>query len=227
MQAQVPRTSDRSRSLPPPSRRGAELLDALEHMVLGEGFARLSVSEIAARLSCSKRTLYELATSKRELVLCVLDHFFRRIRFDAARASDDTADTEQRIYAYLRVGVRAAERLSQATITDIHGWPPARELWREHVRLRVDGLSRIIEGGIREGVFRDIPPAFVAEMVFASINRLREPDFYDSTDLTISEAFDELYGMLVAALTQGMGTASAAATRPRARQASRLQRARD
>lgn len=209
----------------PPSKRGADLLDALEDVVLRDGFARLSVSTIAARLSCSKRTLYELAPSKRELVLTVLDRFFQRIRIDAEHACADAIDAEQRIYAYLQAGVRAAERLSQTTVGDIHGWPPARQLWRDHVRLRVDGLTRIIDSGIREGMFRDVSPAFVAEVVFASINRLREPDFYDATDLTIAQAFDELYGMLVAGLTQGMRSAIAA--RPAPRPSSRRQRARD
>lgn len=210
-----------------PSKRGSELLDALEDMVLREGFASLGVSEIATRLSCSKRTLYDLAPSKRELVLLVLDRFFARIRCDAAIACESTGDAQQRIYAYLQAGVRAAENLSPTTVTDIHRWPPARAIWQEHVRLRVEGLSRLIDNGTRAGVFRKIRPAFVAEVVFASINRLREPGFYDSTDLTISEAFDELYSMLLAALTPRAESPRDAAGRPAPRSESGLQRARD
>lgn len=196
-------------------------------MVLREGFASLGVSEIANRLSCSKRTLYDLAPSKRELVLIVLDRFFGRIRRDAALAIETAGDPQQRIYAYLQAGVRAAENLNPAAVADIHRWPPARALWQEHVRLRVEGLSRLIDSGTRAGVFRKIPPAFVAEVVFASINRLREPDFYDSTDLTISEAFDELYGMLLAALTPASDTAREIAPRRAPRDDSRLQGACD
>ena len=210
-----------------PSKRGSELLDALEGMVLREGFASLGVSEIANRLSCSKRTLYDLAPSKRELVLLVLDRFFARIRCDAASACDNASDAQQRIHAYLQAGVRAAEHLSPTSITDIHRWPPARAIWQEHVRLRVEGLSRLIDSGTRAGVFRKIRPAFVAEVVFASINRLREPSFYASTDLTISEAFDELYSMLLAALTPTADSAREASTRPAPRAASGLQLARD
>ncbi len=210
-----------------PSKRGNELLDALEGMVLREGFASLGVSEIANRLSCSKRTLYDLAPSKRELVLLVLDRFFGRIRRDAASAMESAGDAQQRIYAYLQAGVRAAENLHPTTVADIHRWPPARAIWQEHVRLRIEGLSKLIDSGTRAGVFRKIPPAFVAEMVFASINRLREPDFYDSTDLTISEAFDELYGMLLAALTPSGDSARDISTRHTPRGESRLQRARD
>ena len=61
-------------------------------------------------------------------------------------------------------------------------------------------MRRIIDNGVKAGVFREVQPAFVAEIVFASINRLREPDFSDSTDLTISEAFHELYEMLLHSL---------------------------
>lgn len=181
--------------------RSAELLEALEDIILAEGFARLGVSEIAARLSCSKRTLYEIAPSKNELVLGVLQHFFGEIRRDADCARDAATEPSERIYAYLQVGVRAAERLSPAAVKDIDRWPPAREIWLDHVRQRVAGLRAIIEDGIAAGHFRSISPGFVAEIVFASINRLRQPDFYRATDLTISEAFNELYDMLLGALT--------------------------
>ena len=223
----MPSTAQPSTRRATPSRRGAELLDALEDMVLREGYAALGVAEIARRLCCSKRTLYELAPSKRELVLLILDRFFAGIRLDASVACESAHDAQNRIYAYLQAGVRAAERLSPTTVTDIHRWPPARAIWREHVRLRVEGLTRLIDNGMRDGVFRKIPPAFVAEMVFASINRLREPGFYDSTDLTISEAFDELYGMVLAALRPSGESPRADRTRQAPRVESRLQRARD
>lgn len=92
--------------------------------------------------------------------------------------------------------------------------------------MRVEGLSRLIDNGTRSGAFRKIRPAFVAEVVFASINRLREPGFYDSTDLTISKAFDELHSMLLTALTPNNGdSARGASTRPAPRGESDLQRA--
>lgn len=223
----MPTTSKSSTPRATPTRRGSELLDALESLVLREGFAGLGVSEIASRLSCSKRTLYELTASKRELVLWVLERFFAGIRQHAAIACAAADDAQNRIYAYLQAGVRAAERLSPATVADIHRWPPARAIWQEHVRLRVEGLTQLIDSGMREGVFRKIPPAFVAEVVFASINRLREPGFYDSTDLTISEAFDELYRMLLAALTPPGEYPRADHLRATPKAKSRLQGARD
>ena len=191
----------------PISKRSAETLEALEALILAKGFSRVNVSDIAARLRCSKRTLYELAPSKKMLVLKALDNFFSRIREEADHVTDNTSDPERQIYEYLQVGVRAAERLSQAVVADIAEWEPARMLWQEHIRLRVDGMCRIIDNGVKAGVFREVPPVFIAEIVFASINRLREPDFSDSTGLTISEAFHELYEMLLHSLMHRSGSA--------------------
>ncbi len=203
------------------SKRGEELLDALETIILAEGFRQLSVSDIASRLSCSKRTLYELATSRNELVLRVLSRFFERLRRDADHASADADDPCQQVYDYLQVGVRAAERLRPAAVADIQDWAPARAIWQDHVAQRVAGLRRIIERGIAGGAFRGIQPAFVAEIVFAGINRVREPDFYAATDLTVSEAFDELYRLLLLALAPD----AVLDTGRRARVASRSKRA--
>lgn len=155
---------------------------------------------MAERLGCSKRTLYELAASKNELVLAIVAQFFARIRSDAADAIKLSKDPTQQIYDYLQVGVRAAQRLSAAAVTDMHQWEPARSVWQEHMRLRVQGLCELIGSGVAAGVFRDINPKLVAELVFASISRLREPDFYASTNISISEAFQAYYGMLLAAL---------------------------
>lgn len=196
----VPRKTQPAVCAGPLTKRGEELLDTLEAIVLAEGFEHLNVSDMAARLACSKRTLYELAPSRQLLLLRVIGRFFARIRDDAASIGARDVAARQQVYDYLQIGVRAAERLSPAAVRDMQSWVSARALWQEHVALRVDGLRRIIEAGIRSGEFKDIHPAFVAEIVFASINRLREPDFCTATDLTISQAFDELYRLLLLAL---------------------------
>ncbi|MGE0483095.1 MAG: TetR/AcrR family transcriptional regulator [Gammaproteobacteria bacterium] len=200
-----------------PTPRGEEVLDTLEDIVLAEGFRHLNVATIAARLACSKRTLYALADSRDALLLRVLDRFFARIREDAQLALARTREPREQVYAYLQVGVRAAERLSQAAVRDIQTWPPACAMWQEHVAQRVGGLRGIIEEGVASGAFHGIQPAFVAEIVFAAINRVRQPDFYQSTDLSLSEAFDELYRLLLAAITPPEDAARQRDTRPRPR----------
>ena len=57
------------------TRRRTELFDALIDLFLSEGFAHLTLDDIAARLRCSKSTLYTLAGSKEQLVRAAIRVF--------------------------------------------------------------------------------------------------------------------------------------------------------
>src|ERR1700677_3482135 len=65
--------------------RGREILDELGDIFLEEGFTHLTISDLAARLRCSRRTLYELAPNRTELVLVALSRRLRRIGRVAAQ----------------------------------------------------------------------------------------------------------------------------------------------
>ena len=183
-----------------PSRRAQEVLALIEQILLREGFARLTIGELADRLGCSKRTIYELAPSKSELVTQIVGAFFHdtRVAGHAAAAAED--DPARKIYAYLQAGVKAASRLGAQAVTDIDQWKPTRTIWKQHVRLRVQGLRDLLDAGIARGAFRDVNPQFVAEIVFAALDRLRQPDFYTNTRLSASAAFQEYYRILLTGL---------------------------
>lgn len=183
-----------------PSRRAQEVLALIEQILLREGFARLTVGEIAERIGCSKRTIYELAPSKRELVTRIVDAFFRDIREAGEAAIATETEPARQVYAYLQVGVNAASRLSAQAVADIDQWKPTRQLWQTHVRIRVQGLCELLEAGIARGAFRDVNPAFVAEIVFAALERLRQPDFYRSTRMSAVAAFQDYYRILLTGL---------------------------
>ncbi|MCC7414301.1 MAG: TetR/AcrR family transcriptional regulator [Gammaproteobacteria bacterium] len=185
--------------------RAAELLDALEEMMLAEGFSRITVGDMAARLRCSRRTLYELAPGKQELVLLVLDRFFEQLRQQGRDAIVGIGDPGRQIFEYLQVGARAAQRLSPIVISDIDKWAPSRKLWQTHIRLRVDGLRNLVQAGIDAGRFRGVHAHLVAEIMFASMARLREPDFYANTNMSMPEAFGELAKLLLHGLLHKSG----------------------
>ena len=133
--------------------RAMVLLGSIEAIILSDGFARLSISDLAERLSCSKRTIYEIAPTKNGLVLKVLGDFFAQIRTDAAFAATTQPLAAERLHDYLQAGVRAAQGLSQPTVTDIHRWQPALTLWKDHIRLRVAGSAHSLKTGFAAASF--------------------------------------------------------------------------
>lgn len=172
--------------------RADELMDLLEELVLTEGFARLTVAGMAARLRCSRRTLYELAPSKSELILAVLRRFFDRERRQAAVLIHHEDRPLRRVLAYLEIEARAAARASPVAFADIASWPPSRTLYEQQARESVAGLRRLIDEGIASGTFRPLHSAFAAEAIFGAVDRMREPNFAQRTGLSGMEALQAL-----------------------------------
>lgn len=177
-----------------------EILDCIEDAVLRNGFADLNIRDAAAQLHCAQKDIYALPHSKNELILMALERFFKRIRDEGDRQIRDVQEPGRRIYEYLQSGVRGAQKMSPATVADIDKWAPARKIWQEHIRLRVEGLNRLVEEGIEKGVFKGVQAKVVSETMLAMANRIREPDFYRNTDMTVADAFRDFYKILLESL---------------------------
>ncbi|MGZ0184950.1 MAG: TetR/AcrR family transcriptional regulator, partial [Acidimicrobiales bacterium] len=80
--------------------RQREVLDRLGTL-FDDGFADLTMADIAANVGCSLRTLYDLAPSRDELVLTVIDRNLRRIGRGAISAIQPDLDPLVAIRSYL------------------------------------------------------------------------------------------------------------------------------
>src|SRR6476659_10876952 len=104
--------------------RQVDLLDRLTDLVVAEGFAHLTLDDLAARLRCSKTTLYALAPSKDQLAVRVVNNFFRRStalvesRVEARRAP------RRRIEAYRDAIAEALQPASRRFIDDVAAFAP-------------------------------------------------------------------------------------------------------
>ena len=147
--------------------RHRQVLDQLERLFLEEGFGGISVRELAANVGCSRRTLYELAPSKDELVLVVLDRFLHRV----GRTALDSIDREQphadRIRAYFRGGVEL-QRLSQTFAEDLADDPAARRLLDRHFRYVMAVTEELVAEGVAAGEFRQVSPSIVVGVLAGS-----------------------------------------------------------
>ena len=99
--------------------RRVDLLAQLEGVILSEGFADVTMDELASRLKCSKTTLYAIAPGKERLVTTVLKHFFRGA---AARIENQVAsitDPADRIATYLASIGEEMRKMSPACHVDM------------------------------------------------------------------------------------------------------------
>lgn len=177
-----------------------EFLAALIDLFLAEGIGSLTVGEIAERMRCSRRRLYAIAQNKEEIFCAVVERFFRAKLDEGNELIRQPRDLPVALAAYLDVGVRAAGRMSANFLLDIEASESARALFDAYQQARTAGMSQLIDRGVRDGVFSRCHGQVVAEVIFGAALRLRRPAFLDAAGLTIEEAFQELYRVLLEGL---------------------------
>ena len=180
--------------------RQAHLQDALVDLVLEQGFSRLTMDQFAAQLNCSKRTLYALASSKEQLAVLAVRHFFKQATEQVEAAIARTRAPAKRVTRYLEAVAEALRPASRAFRDDIAHFGPAAEIYEQNTLAAAQRVRELIDEGTQAGAFRRVHAAFVAEVVTATMRRITSGEIATTTGLNDAEAYSELAGLVVAAI---------------------------
>jgi AcrR family transcriptional regulator len=185
-----------------PTARQRALLADLEALFLAEGFAAFTLDDIAARLRCSKSTLYALAPSKEQLAVKVVAQFFRGAAERIEERIAEIDDAPKLIGEYL-AGV--AEHLNRASATfmrDIAEFAPARETYQVNSRFAAQRIRAFIDRGVADGVFRDVHARLIAEMTGLIVEGIQTGVLAQRTEVSDAEAFTALGELLLGGLNK-------------------------
>jgi AcrR family transcriptional regulator len=192
-------------------RRGAvrrqQLFDELVALILAEGFASFTLDDLAARLRCSKRTLYSLAGSKEQLVRAAVVHFFRRATQHVEAALAQYREPAERIVGYLRAVAAELAPASAAFFTDLAAFPPAGQVYQRNTQIAARRVTELIDAGVAEGAFREVNPAFVGDAVTSMMVRIQGRQVAATTGLDDAEAYEQLAELVLHGLAVRSGPA--------------------
>ena len=195
-----------SAASPPTARRltprQRQLQDDLVDLVLAEGFLASTVEDVAARLGCSKRTLYALAGSKEQLALLAVREFFRRATAAVEDAIAGTRAPARRVVRYLEAVAEQLRAAGPAFRADVAAFAPAAEVYEQNTAAAAVRVRELIDDGIRAGAFRRVPAAFVGEVVTATMRRITSGEIGAATGLDDAQAYAELARLVVAAISR-------------------------
>jgi AcrR family transcriptional regulator len=141
--------------------RQRELLSQLGAL-FSEGFTDLTMSEIAARLNCSLRTLYGLAPSRDELVLTVVDTHLWRVGREAMAAIEPGMAPLDAIRAYLGAATVAVSGTTEAYSRDLAAMPAARRRNGDHADYVVAVTRTLLDVAVERREIADVDTAAVA-----------------------------------------------------------------
>ncbi|GAA0511857.1 TetR/AcrR family transcriptional regulator [Saccharopolyspora thermophila] len=180
--------------------RRAELLDRLRDLFLAEGFAHFTLDDLAARLHCSKSTLYTLANSKEQLAVRVVAHYFKGATQRIEERVAATDDTREKVRVYLEAAAEALRPASREFIDDMAANLATRATYEANAHAAADRLRGFIADGVRQGVFREVHAGFVGEMVGRTIAGIQRGEIGERTGLSDAAAFAALSQFLLGGL---------------------------
>jgi AcrR family transcriptional regulator len=177
--------------------RRAELLEALEELLLSEGFTALTVDDMARRLQCSKATLYSVASSKEQLVIALTRHFFRQATEEIETAVASVADPRRRISTYLAGVGSAMSRCSPTFYNDMVGYAPTAAIYSANSTAAARRVRELIDDGVRAGALRAVDGTFAGQLTALAIEGIQSGVLLGNTGLTAGQAYGEMADLLL------------------------------
>jgi AcrR family transcriptional regulator len=182
-------------------RSAEEFASVLSALILVEGISTLTIGDIAARLGCSRRRIYELASTKEELFILVTRKMFESVLIEGDLAAQAETDPVAAIEAYLAVGVQQTSRLTGAYLDDIEASDQARALYEDFIVTRSRKLASLIDEATRCGIFAlGYNSMLIAEALFGASRRTRRAGFLATTGMTLDEASSQLLSLFLTGL---------------------------
>lgn len=203
MQRQAKSSPPRSRAKPSASRRIERLEEEIESLFLREGFLHFSTDDLARRLHCSKRALYQIAPSREELFEAMVERWLSQLRRDGVEKARTASDPFEAITAYLGAAIVATRDAGAQFVRDLSRFPATYRRLMRHQRERIAGLERLLAEGAARGRFRGVHTQLVAEVMLNAVAQLVDPELLARVGLTMSQAFGEFYDIVEHGLLPG------------------------
>lgn len=180
--------------------RGDVLLEALIDLYLSEGFLDFGVGDLAARLRCSRSSLYLVASSKERIIVTAVRRYFQRAAERIEAQVEAQPNTGLRLQAYLAAVSDELAPASERFYADLAEYPPARDLYEENTRRAAQRVQDIIVAGVEAGTLRPVNARFVGAAVAEVMTATQAGRIEAAAGLTDAEAYRALAELVYRAL---------------------------
>lgn len=153
-----------------------DLLDAFAALLREEGYASLTLAQVAARAGIVRNTIYNYFADKEAMLVAFLDREVARFMASTTVAVDNTVGAQARLSVFCErlLSYFAAQGGAHHDLIAIGGEETRARLFARFAPAH-HMVARILREGIHEGVFRQIDPDATAPLVLAVLGVFRVP----------------------------------------------------
>jgi len=185
-----------------------DVLERVRELFFKYGVRSVSMDDICRDLAISKKKLYQLFSSKNELVekLLELERENFEIIFDTYSFEGVNA-----IDILLTVSKEVGERfrdVSPSVTFDLKKYYP--DIYHKHIEERIDFIFRKIqinlEKGINQGVYRDdLSVELVARLYIRRLIDLHNPEFFPADKFSFQTLFEAMFDNFIRGIANPKG----------------------
>jgi AcrR family transcriptional regulator len=181
--------------------RQREILEELTDLI-ADGFAHLTMADLAAQLGCSLRTLYGIASSRDLLVLVACDSkLWRAGRAARTAVGPDSGDPLDAIRRYLLAATRAVSATTPQFVADLATVPRGQAISADHSAYLVAATKELLDVAVEIGDIEPVDTLVVAHAMAGIANVFVRPDVIDTLPGTPKEASDDIADIILRGLT--------------------------
>jgi AcrR family transcriptional regulator len=179
----------------------AKIIDVALHLFITNGIKSITMDDIAAKLSISKRTLYQVFPDKETLLLECMDKAQSDAEVYVKKVYEESSNVMEVILKLYQHSIEQYRMVNQNFFTDMQKYPRVRtEMERRHEQ-DADEKIRFFRQGVEQGMFR-------SDINFAIVNLLVHEQFklLMNTDLFKDYPLIEVYESVMFTYLRGIAT---------------------
>lgn len=181
------------------SDRQREILSDVSAL-FADGFAHLTMADIAAALNCSLRTLYTVAKSREDLVLVAVDRSLWAIGRDARDAIVPDMEPLDAIRSYLRVANLAVAGITEAFANDTDSMPAAKALHAAHNEYLASVTQALLNEAVRRGAIARCDTSAVSKIIAGLGRRFASAEMISTLRSSPKKAADDMVDVILLGL---------------------------
>lgn len=171
-----------------------ELLRSIFDIILANGMKATTMDRVAATLSMSKRTLYEIFENKEEMLKIVMTFYHLEYIEKIAQIFRSSQTMMEAFYRVLRQHHSLMHKASAAFFSDMdaaykkmrHVYDNQNHIWNSH-------MLKAINLGIEQGVFiTDINYNIIVRLLRLQMESLKRMEEFFPEDITPDEAYQTI-----------------------------------
>lgn len=182
--------------------RQREILEELSDLI-ADGFAHLTMADLASSLGCSLRTLYGIAASRDLLVLIACDTSLWRAGRTAREAIGTAGEVEplEAVRRYLRAATLAVGSTTPAFAADLAAVPGGREISSQHTAYLIAITKELLDVAVEERQVAPVDTLVVAHALAGIAHLFVHPDVIETLPGTPKDAADHIADIILRGLT--------------------------